>query len=283
LPTGSVGRGFLRLYARYLGVDVEQAVKLYEEESKDLGDQTVIAEVGAPRYVDYRPLEVDLMEPGASGRWPRLLASILIIGLLVAALWWLLNARAANGPISLLAPQPTPTATSTATRWVVTATPAPTQTAVEAQAAGAVGVMETPLPALTSDLLLLPTPTVPPTITPTPRPTATPEVVDAGLTLDAEAIQRSWLRVFVDGQLAEESVLRAGETRSWTAAQSIYLRTGNAGGLLFALNGEDLGALGDVGQVVERTWILDQGQVNEFEGDAAASLPTPTPTATPAG
>jgi hypothetical protein len=101
--------------------------------------------------------------------------------------------------------------------------------------------------------------------------------------MDVEAEQRSWLRVLVDGVLAEEGVLRDGDTRSWVAEQAITLRTGNAGGVRLTLNGEDLGTMGGVGEVVERTWIVDQGEVSEAAGPTPTLLPTATHTATPSG
>jgi cytoskeletal protein RodZ len=278
LPQGAVARGFLRIYARFLAVDVEQALALYAQESGDRGAEMQIAEPGSPRYVDYRPLEVELTEPRSAGRWWRWLAALLIVGALAGGVWWLLNARAGAGyaPVAFLAPQPTPTVTETATPWVVTATPQPVAAGQETPLATATS---DGLALPTSDLLLLPTPTVPPTITPTPRSTATPEVV-ASIILDAEAVQRAWVRVMVDGALAEEGVLRTGDTRSWTAEESINIRTGNGGGVQLALNGEDLGTMGGIGEVAERTWIVDQGQVTEA-ATGAAPTPRPTPTASP--
>ena len=274
LPQGAVARGFLRIYARFLGVDVEQALALYAQESGDHEAEIQIAEAGSPRYVDYRPLEVELSAPQRMTGWQRWLAALLIVGALAGGIWWLLNARA--GAV----PRPIPTVTETATPWVVTATPQP---AAMEQAIPASSPTAAELTLPTSDLLLLPTPTVPPTITPTPRPTATPEVI-ASIVLDAEAVQRAWVQVSVDGALAEEGVLRTGDTRSWNAEESITVRTGNAGGVQLALNGEDLGAMGGVGEVVERTWIVDQGQVTEAPtGTAPTPRPSATASPTPAG
>ncbi len=274
LPEAATARGFLHNLARYLGLDVEETLKLYEAESGHPEAAVVIAEPGSPRYVDYRPLEVELAEPRGSLGWLRWVAAVVVVGVLAGAAWWLLNPNSPIRPMALVRP-PTATTTATWTPWVVTATPQPPITTVEA-------ALEAGLPTPTSDLLLLPTPTVPSTITPTPRPTATPEVV-ASILLDVAADQRSWLRVLVDGALAEESVLREGDTRSWQAASSITLRTGNAGGLQLTLNGESLGPLGGVGEVVERTWLVDQGQVTESAGPTLTLLPSPTATPTPSG
>jgi cytoskeletal protein RodZ len=270
LPDGAITRGFLRIYARYLDLDVEWVMAMYEEASGDHGADMPIAEPGNPRYLDYRPLEVELTEPASSMAWLRWLFAILIVGALAAIIWWRLSSNSRLTPAAIFAPPPTATATQTSTPWVVTATPE------------SAAIAEAPLPTLTSDLLLLPTPTVPATSTPTPRPPAAPEVV-ASIVMDVEAEQRSWLRVLVDGEVAEEGVLRDGDTRSWVAEQFITLRTGNAGGVRLTLNGEDLGTMGGVGEVVERTWVIDQGGVSEATGPTPTPLPTATPTATPSG
>ena len=55
LPRGAVARGFLRTYATYLGLDADDALQRYSQESGDTDEQTPIAEVGKPRLVDYRP------------------------------------------------------------------------------------------------------------------------------------------------------------------------------------------------------------------------------------
>ncbi len=277
LPRGTVARGFLRTYASYLGLDVEAALKLYAQESGDAGIEVPIAEPGKPRLTDYRPLEVTL-EEGRPARswWPWALA-LLLIAALAGGSWWMLNRDNPGWNLNLLAalgpaPSATATWTATATPWVVTATPKPTETPTQV------------LPTPTSSLLILPTPTVPPSPTPTPRPTPTPEVV-ARITLELRTTQRAWLRITVDGQVVEEGALEAGQTRVWDADQSIVVRTGNAGGVVLILNGQELGPMGTIGQVVERAWIVENEQVTE--AGAGTSVPpapaSPTATPTPAG
>ncbi len=277
LPEGPIARGFLRTYAAHIGLDVEEALRLYAQESGDRGDELPIADTGPSRPVDYRPLEVELLTERPRSGWLRWLLALLIVAALGGAGWWLMSRYAAGWQPNLAfwrTPTPTPTATAanTPTPWIVTATPRPTAT---------------PLPATpTSDLLLLPTPTVPPTITPTPLPTATPEIVTR-IAMTVTVTQRAWVRVVADGQVAQEGILEAGEVRYWEAEDSISIRTGNAGGVSLNLNGEDLGPMGDIGQVVERAWIVEQGEVAETqpgtETPTASPTETPTPTPTPAG
>ncbi len=97
--------------------------------------------------------------------------------------------------------------------------------------------------------------------------------------------QRSWVRVTVDGEVVEEGTLERGTTKEYQAEQSISIRTGNGGGVNLTLNGDDLGPMGNVGQVVERTWVVDQGEVTEQALGTSAVTPSPQPTrtATPAG
>jgi cytoskeleton protein RodZ len=269
LPRGAVARGFLRTYAAYLGLDVNETLNRYSQESGDAGDEIEIAEPGKPRLVDYRPLEVELHDVAQARWWPWVLALLIVIAA-GAGIVWVLNRYQGWNLLAAFGPAPTATATATATetptRHVITATSEPTSTPV--------------LPTPTSDLLPLPTPTVPPTITPTPRPTATPEVV-AGISLELRTPQRAWVRVVVDGQVDTEGTLEADTTRSWEANDSISIRTGNGGGVNLVLNGEDLGPMGTVGQVVERTWIVDQGEVTEATTGTPTQTKAPAKTATP--
>jgi len=168
-----------------------------------------------------------------------------------------------------LAPSATPT--QTATPWVVTATPKPVREIIQ--------------PTPTSDLLPLPTPTVLATVTPTPRPTETPEVIAQVIDMRMPIIQRAWVRVTVDGEVVQEGTLEPGVVKEYQAEQAITIRTGNGGGVSLALNGEDLGPMGDVGKVVERTWIVDQGGITEQAAGTPVVIPTLelTQTPTPAG
>ena len=271
LPRGAVARGFLRTYAAFLGLNADEMLLRYGKESGDAGDDVAIAEPGKPRLVDYRPLEVSLSKPAPTARWwPWVVAALLVIGAGIV-IWWLVGRTdvgkllSAIGPAAVTTSGATPA--ETATRWVVTATVEPQPEVVVA----------TP----TSDLLPLPTPTVLATITPTPRPTETPEVVTQIIDMQMRITQRAWTRVTVDGEVVDEGALEAGTVKDYEAEESISIRTGNGGGVSLTLNGEDLGPMGKVGQVVEGTWVVDQGEVTEQVPATPAFTPSPVPTTTP--
>ena len=276
LPRGAVARGFLRTYARFLGLDPDEMARQYAMESGDISEDVPLVEPGKPRLVDYRPVEVALVEKPNSLGWLRWVIALLLVATLVIAAWWWLN-RSGDwqslwealfpSDISQIIPE---TATSTAiptkapTVHFATITPPPAPT-------GLVSAPATP----TSDILTLPTPTVRPSPTPTPRPTATPESVPA-IALDMKITQQAWVRVIVDGVTVEQAILEAGATRAWDAQQSISILSGNAAGVTLILNSQVLGAMGAQGQVVERAWVVQQGKIAETTPAPATANPAPT-------
>jgi transcriptional regulator with XRE-family HTH domain len=100
----------------------------------------------------------------------------------------------------------------------------------------------------------------PPAVEPEPVPEEKPEppAVIEGLDLVLQVVDGScWMRVSVDGQQAFEGMVPAGQTMSFKAEEIIGLRLGNAGAVLVQLNGEDLGRLGQRGEVVSREFPVE--------------------------
>jgi cytoskeletal protein RodZ len=93
----------------------------------------------------------------------------------------------------------------------------------------------------------------PPPVAQVPEPVAGPPI---DLVLAFEA--KSWLVVLVDGLVLEPGVnVPAGDTLRFTGQEEVILRFGNAGGVRVEANGEDLGALGRSGQVLDVTFGPD--------------------------
>jgi len=84
-----------------------------------------------------------------------------------------------------------------------------------------------------------------------------PEPVVEGVELLLALEEASWLRVVVDGSLAREATVAAGETLRFEGENEIQVRFGNAGGVRVELNGEDLGAPGGRGQVVDVRFTVE--------------------------
>lgn len=106
------------------------------------------------------------------------------------------------------------------------------------------------------DQSITPQETVAPLIDPTRSPLpATLSVID----MKIEIIQnRTWLRVVADGITLFEGQANRGDVQSYSADESITIRTGNGAGVLVSINDIDLGRMGDRGQVVDQTWETTQ-------------------------
>ena len=73
----------------------------------------------------------------------------------------------------------------------------------------------------------------------------TPEMI-----LKANIRERTWVRIFVDDQPPKEYTFRPDRNPEWRAKEGFELLIGNAGGIDLEFNGEKIENLGDPGQVV---------------------------------
>jgi len=70
------------------------------------------------------------------------------------------------------------------------------------------------------------------------------------MVLDIEAIERCWVKVQTDRAAAQEVLLNPGDRVKWKAQERLALTLGNAGGVRVMLNGKLQGPFGARGQVV---------------------------------
>jgi transcriptional regulator with XRE-family HTH domain len=91
-------------------------------------------------------------------------------------------------------------------------------------------------------------------------------------------LQRAYLRVLVDGKEQFNGRALPGSAYPFTGDKQIELHTGNAAGVQVFFNGQDLGALGQFGQVAARIFTA-RGIITPTS--TVAPNPSPTPKATP--
>jgi cytoskeletal protein RodZ len=211
LPGGIFNRGFIRSYAEYLGLDPEQAVADYDRMSATVQE----------------PLEVlRNVERESSRKSDR----------------YLIPAAAAILVVSVIA------------YYVVTRKPATNVEEQASAAAAAVKAETPPAEAITApipDTAPKPEPVTvpvqqPPAVVPSPPPPP-----QAGLALDVNAKNLTWIKVTADGTVVFADVLQSGTERRFSAERSINITIGNAAGATLKINGRDLGRLGTEGQVRE--------------------------------
>jgi cytoskeleton protein RodZ len=72
---------------------------------------------------------------------------------------------------------------------------------------------------------------------------------DGSMVLDLEALELTWVVVQVDGGTPHEALLRPGERVRWKGSDRFMLTLGNAGGVRVELNGKVQGPFGPTGKV----------------------------------
>ena len=83
---------------------------------------------------------------------------------------------------------------------------------------------------------------------------------DGWLSLTGIVKERTWLRITIDGKEEKEYLFQPGSRPQWRGKEKFYILIGNAGGIDFDLNGKRVGDLGKPGQVVRVTLPKDLGQ-----------------------
>jgi len=236
LPGGIFNKGFVRAYARYLGIDEEQAVADF------------LAAAGEEEPPPPLPESQDTEPSGATANWAGLAVVVVLVAAAAVGAWKLYptvhrwGARAWEARFHLkagtpagLKPSPTP--------QPVTAGNA--GTAPQPPPAGD-AVAKKPQPAAD--------PVRPPAITPPPpKPAVSAPVEGEGFVVQIRATKDSWIQVTADGTLSE-ALLKPAEEKLVRARNLVVLKTGNAGGVEVSFNGQPLPPLGSDNQVTTVTF-----------------------------
>ena len=90
-------------------------------------------------------------------------------------------------------------------------------------------------------------------IQPVPEPVQV-AVAPAGVNLQATFSGDCWTRVIVDGGVAYEGMIVAGQSFDWNGKESVNVLLGNAGAAQFVMNGQTVGTIGAYGDVVEKNF-----------------------------
>ncbi|HOT91894.1 MAG TPA: DUF4115 domain-containing protein [Anaerolineae bacterium] len=219
LPGEIQARGFLRNYARYLNLPVEEALARYDAEIQGRPMQPRMRPGPVepkPPIVDrptvFSPPPTEAEEARASGAHvPGVLFQVLIIALIfslvVAAgafIWLQIASRDASSAV-------TPSAT----------------------------VAETTAPIIQG------TPTV---------PAAFPASADGKISTRLVTEENAWISVSADANLVFQGIAAPGQVIEATANEMLLVATGNGGAFHLYINGTDWGPLGKTGEIVRRAW-----------------------------
>lgn len=67
--------------------------------------------------------------------------------------------------------------------------------------------------------------------------------------LKIKASDLTWIKVILDNETEKEVMLREGEVATFNAYKEFFMELGNAGGVIVTLDGEEVKAVGEIGQV----------------------------------
>jgi hypothetical protein len=106
-------------------------------------------------------------------------------------------------------------------------------------------------------------PQTPPADAPAPAPEPPPPVAAAPAPdeMEISTIRLVWVRVIADGERVIERELSADSRVPFKAQKTITIRTGDAGAVRLSIAGEDQGFLGEEGEVITRTFTIQDDTV----------------------
>lgn len=207
LPGGIFNRAFVRKFAKYVGMDEEQALAMYERQLEDIGGEE------APRSNYLRAGEFEEKPPGNSWLLSAIMFLLLCAGAYAAAQYFKGQQQNAGDDNNIAVASPTPEATPTPD---AAASPTPDTSASP-------GASPTPEAS--------PSPGAAPAMTPPP----------GGMVVQLTATSgECWISVKPDGLNTQQALLKAGETKEVMAYEKVLMNLGNYPALNIKVNGRNV-------------------------------------------
>jgi cytoskeletal protein RodZ len=253
LPGGIFNKGFVRAYARHLGLDEQQTINDYMEALGENQQRSIPPDATAgpkPQLVAERPSKpvVETREPDRTTEIPwGLLALGLLLAALVFATWSYYHRlrgddRTAAPPAPEMQVSPAASNSATGAQRQIPTTPTDGNHAPS-----------TPIPS-TEKTGSQPAPMAQAALHGSASP---PEAVPGAFTVLLKGNDDSdecWVSISVDGQQPFEVTLSAPQEKFIRANKEVIVKAGNAGALDVSFNGQKLPRLGEYGSV--RTLIF---------------------------
>jgi cytoskeletal protein RodZ len=223
LPGGIFNRGFVRAYARHVGLDEDQTIADYLAASGDSIPGRIPESEEEPEVVEV-PAEEE--ERAGTGGVPWGIFAIVVLVLAVGVAIWGSYAREKHKAAEAVAPE-----TSQPTQ----VTPAAPPVAASSKPASA-----TPVPS--------------PAIVATKAVFQSPSPAPGSFVVRIKAREDCWIVLSADGKVILQDTLAADMEKSVEARREVAIRAGNVGALDVFFNGKKLPAQGDLGEVKTLTF-----------------------------
>lgn len=115
--------------------------------------------------------------------------------------------------------------------------------------------VETPTPTLESTFVAVDDPSLVTAVDENTLQAPTPDI-NANVVVNLFALERVFIRVSVDGELIFEGRMAPRESKVFQAENQVVVLTGDGSALRITYNGQDLGLMGGVGEVVNRVYLI---------------------------
>ena len=101
-----------------------------------------------------------------------------------------------------------------------------------------------------------------------------PALTGTDVVVDIQVVQRTWVRIVVDGAVTYEGAARPGDVLRYTGEQSIAVRASNAAAPQLTVNNQPQGVLGERGALFDYTFARRGGVPGgDLPGDAGVPQP----------
>lgn len=286
LPSPVQGRGMLKNYADFLGMQADLLLRFAE------GLQALLAAKQAARSEEQaNGVRRPRTRPAPARRMFSLdiITGFVVVASLLGFVIWgafrILDMRSGSGD-----QRPGATAPSISDVLSITSTPTLSPT-LEISPEASQAVLPPPQETLPVTSTLETTPQETASLAASEQLTGTAALQGTPLPVDSSPLQlslvireRAWIRVTVDGKVELEGRVVPGSAYQFSGEQRIELLTGNGAALDVVYNQSDLGPLGAFGEVVMRVFTIE-GIATPTATLTPTKTPgpakTPTPTATP--
>lgn len=241
MPGGIFNRGFVRSYAKHLGLDDQQVVADYREaagesvSTPDAPDTPSTPQKDAPAQAEARPTDVSAQVPWAA------LVGLVVFGTILLAVWsYHAHHKASDQGAEAVATQGTPVASGEAPHEVVPpdAKGAPNTATSDLAATGA-------------------------TQAPAAGASGNASVAKTGFDLSLRARDEVWVSTAVDGKPPSEAIMEDGQSIAVHALDRAILRVGNSAAVDIAFNGQKVKVHGVEGEPRNLTFTSSGLQVPE--------------------
>jgi cytoskeletal protein RodZ len=235
LPDAVYVQGFLKTYASYLGLDGDEMSQEFRSRRRPRRERQL--NYSQPPRSDF---EQPLINPGgvtgtrrrrvSGGTILTIVVAILLLALVIGGLYYIGRGSQAFSETSDTKAQATPRKDATQGD--------PPETPSDAQASE-------------------PDAQTPPK--PVPETTSEADPPET-LMIEIRVEKRpSWLEIRADGSTSFSQIAEPGFSETFEAKRELSVTTGDAGAVSVMVNGQDVGVLGESGQVLTRDWTLKTG------------------------